>query len=162
LLNRILDKIVAEDAPLNRVGEPLAAVDTMLRRFDFYTLTRVSGHVAPKQGKFVPGEPIYLTFRRVAGAPLSTPVTLDANGNFLVYIPEDVYNLAIKADKFLQAVVPGVNTNQGNIPSQYNTMTINVQLLVGDVNGDNVVDDADLAAMRRAWLSTPNASANWN
>lgn len=160
LLDNILNNIVAENRNGSRVGEPLTSVEIIMRRFDFFTLTRVQGKVRPATGGFIPGEPIYLTFRS-DDAPVEIPVMLDANNNFEVMIPEGSYDLAIRADRFLRAVIPGVATTRGNIPSTNNPITIDVQLKIGDLNNDNVVDNRDQILIRNAW-GQQAFNPNWN
>jgi hypothetical protein len=153
VLGAIVDDIVTESAGRVPTGEPLKSVEAMLRRLDFFTTVFVSGTVTPQPGtKFVPGQPVMLTFKGTGGT-YDVPVTLGAGGTFKVYVPQDAYQLAVKADKFLRVVVQGVFTTQGNIPSLHNPMTIRVQLPAGDISGDNRVDNTDLILLRNAWGS---------
>lgn len=148
-----LNVLVADTTALNANGEPLAEVDDLLQRFGYYTLTRVSGHVQPaaNNGGFIPGEPMYVTFRSRTGSqvPFLLPVLLDAGGNFTVFVPEDNYDVRIKADRYLAKTVFIVNTLLGNVTLA--SGKINVSLLTGDVTGDNVVNNSDQIAVRNAW-----------
>ena len=163
LYQSLLDFIVANTTRDNPVGEPLAEVENLIQRFGYFTLSRIAGKVRPKpgQGQFVPGEPIYLTFRsRTFSQPdLTITTTLDAGNVFLVAVPADNYDVLIRTAKYLQKGVYGVDARNGGIA--LSTGRIDVQLTVGEIYFDNRIDTRDLLALRNAWLSTP-ASPNWN
>src|SRR5262249_36059473 len=55
ILARILNAATNPDIP---IGDPLPAVDAMLNRFAFFRRASVTGTVTPKQGAFIPGQPV--------------------------------------------------------------------------------------------------------
>ncbi|KAG8526073.1 uncharacterized protein KY384_000065 [Bacidia gigantensis] len=163
LLQSLLDFTVANTTSDNPVGEPLAEVENLIQRFGFFTLSRIAGRVQPKpgQGQFIPGEPIYITFRsRTFSQPtLTITTTLDSNNAFLIAVPADAYDVLIRTAKYLQKGVYNVDARNGGIA--LSTGRIDVQLTVGEIYFDNRIDTRDLIALRNAWMSTP-ASPNWN
>jgi hypothetical protein len=166
----ILDRIVADANNSGiPIGEPLPAVDAMLNRFAFFRRASVTGTVTPKQGAFIPGQPVTLTF---VGAQQSfvVPVLLDANHKFTVWLPPDLYELGVKADRFLQKKLDTlIDTGLGSIPTVNNPTTINLQLLVGDIAQHNQDNATDLIWLRNAFGSRASdpayggaPSPNWN
>jgi hypothetical protein len=170
LLNNILNNIVANTTSLNRSGEPLASIDAMMKRLDYFASVRISGKVTPQAGSaLIPGDPITLTFVG-SSQTITVPAIPDASGNFTVSLPVypvDNYILYAKADRFLRAKYPNlILVSEGNIPntnplSQNRNVIINIPLYAGELTGDNVINSADLIALRNAWFSTPS-SPNWN
>jgi hypothetical protein len=170
LLNSILNDIVANTTFLNRSGEPLASIDAMMKRLDYFASVRVSGRVTPQAGSaLIPGSPITLTFVG-SSQTITVPTIPDATGHFTVSLPVypvDNYTLYAKADRFLRAKFPSLLLiNEGNIPntnplSQNRNLVINIPLYAGELTGDNVINSTDMITLRNAWFSTPS-SPNWN
>jgi hypothetical protein len=100
-------------------------------------------------------QPITFEFRPADGSnPLTRTTVLDADGAFFFNdIPLGAYHLAIKGDRWLRRVIP---VNAGGDVSG-----VMAALLAGDINHDNVVDDADLELLRAAFGSRPG-DPNWN
>jgi len=153
LIQRILDVIIANTSRDNPVGDPLSEVENLISRFGYFTLSRIEGRVRPKpnQGLFIPGEPIYLTFRsRTNSQPILTLTTnLDANHAFRVAVPPDNYDVLIRTAKYLQKGVYGVDARNGSIP--LSSGRIDVQLTVGELFFDNRIDNRDLVVLRNHW-----------
>jgi alpha-tubulin suppressor-like RCC1 family protein len=69
-------------------------------------------------------------------------------------IPPGTYDVAVKGSKWLQRVIPDVNTNN-------NVLNLRVFLLTGDANDDNSVDVLDLDALIRAF-DKMEGDPGWN
>ena len=132
----------------------------MLRRFEYFTLTRVKGKVLPATGAFFANKLVTLNFDGGNGL-VAIETQLDANNEFNITIPADIYNLQVGTGRFLKKVLQSVSTNAGNIPSTNNNIVINISLLCGDINGDNRVNNRDLILLRNAFGAT-SASNRWN
>jgi hypothetical protein len=169
-INGILDNIVA-DAIRNGafVGEQIASVDAILSRLGFFLIPTVNGTI---KGMPLPNLPAYMQPRTLTNTAItmqfngvksqfSAPVLLDNTGRYTVYVPRDEYVVMAQADSFLQSKVqvPGnilgyVNTNIGT------TLNANALLHIGDVRGDNLINNNDLIALRNALNSTVS-STTW-
>jgi Dockerin type I domain/Bacterial protein of unknown function (DUF922) len=100
-------------------------------------------------------QPITFEFRPADGSsPFTRSTALNADGAFFFNdIPPGAYYLAIKGDRWLRRVIP-LHAN-GDVSG------VTAALLAGDINNDNVVDDADYQLLRAAFRSRPG-DANWN
>ena len=79
------------------------------------------------------------------GSNLTKTATLGANGAYtLTSVPPGTYNLAIKAGKWLQVVVP-VTITVGNVTG------VNASLKGGDADNNNIVDIADFGILVNAY-----------
>lgn len=121
--------------------------------------TNLSGHVT--LGDFV-GPVAGRQIRIEVRAPGTTTVldsyttTLDATGGFTVSTNRiGYYDVAIKSSHWLRAVVGNVAFGSGGANG------LNVSLVNGDINGDNVVSLSDFSALRTAFNSSPS-DPNWN
>jgi hypothetical protein len=101
-------------------------------------------------------QPITFTLRPTAGGQtFSRTVTPAANGTYtLANIPGANYTVHIKGMKWLAKNL-SVNCTSGDVSG------LNLTLLGGDANNDNIVDLEDLAAFIEAFDADPVA-ANWN
>ena len=100
---------------------------------------------------------VELQLREPGGGPVvaTYAVTLDAAGVFRLpdALPRGTWDLAVKAPGWLRRA--SINVSVPNLPGLSFTLT------PGDVNGDNVVDIADLALLLAAFgLSTPGADVD--
>lgn len=86
--------------------------------------------------------PITIELRRQGGGSEPTRVVfLDSDGSFRFEpVPAGTYDLAFRGPTWLRKVMAGVEIQGGEF-----TEVSPVVLLNGDANGDNVVDDSDLA-----------------
>jgi probable HAF family extracellular repeat protein len=84
-------------------------------------------------------------------------ITLSAGGSFsIVSSLVGTYDVAAKASHWLRKTIRNVVfTGNGYVGG------LSFSLINGDVNGDNVINLADLDAIAEAWHSTPGAK-NWN
>jgi Bacterial protein of unknown function (DUF922)/Dockerin type I domain len=100
-------------------------------------------------------QPITFEFRPADGSNAVTQtIALDADGAFFFNdIPLGAYHLAIKGDRWLRRVIP--------LHVDGDVSGVTATLLAGDINNDNVVDDADYQLLRAAFGSRPG-DANWN
>jgi len=82
------------------------------------------------------------------------PAQVDATGHFDLDVPfAGTYDIYVKASHWLKSKVVSFSLGDGDIGT--------LALINGDVNGDNVVDDLDQAALTAAFRSKPG-SPNWN
>ncbi len=97
---------------------------------------------------FVSGQTVTLQFRSTDGGTLQTQTaTLGAGGAFSVSnVPSGTYRLAIKGDKWLQAVTP-IDANAADVAN------VKATLLAGDGNNDNSVDSSDFTLLIGAFNS---------
>ena len=105
------------------------------------------------------GQPIVFTLTptgTTAGSVTTQTLTLAAaDGAFtLPNITPGTYTLGVKGSKWLRTDV-AVDTTAASVTG------LNVALLGGDINGDNVVSGADYLLLLKAYGSTP-AAAKWN
>src|SRR5262249_14165576 len=106
-------------------------------------------------------QPITFTFRPTVGAAFQRTVTLAADGAFTIAgLPSTTYNVAVKGAKWLQKVVPLDLTGS-------DVSGVDISLLAGDVDDNNVVDVNDLGLLANAFntvLGDPlwNAQADLN
>lgn len=161
LFTTLQNGILIETAARPGTGEPLAAVEVMLRRLDPFVQPRVYGTLTPDIGAFIPGEPVQLTFRYdynsltgTYGQAFTIPVFPNQTGAFSVNVPSNVYSLSIKTAKYLNRVFP--------VDTTLTTVNVGaVTMLVGDVSGDNRINLTDLILVRNA-LGTTSFSPLWN
>jgi hypothetical protein len=99
-------------------------------------------------------QPVNFEIRTSAGVNYDQTVTLGSDGSYeLDNVPVTTQSIAVKGQSWLQSVVP--LTVAGNMSG------VNVPLLAGDINGDNVVDLDDFSLLAQAFGSN-SISANWN
>ncbi|MCS6775912.1 MAG: dockerin type I domain-containing protein [Chloroherpetonaceae bacterium] len=100
--------------------------------------------------------PLTFEFLPLDGSGMFTrTVTPDASGNYIVKsIPRREYQVGIKGSKWLRRIV-SLDTRSGNVTG------LNVTLLAGDANDDNVVDVLDLDLLISSFDAT-EGDTNWN
>ena len=93
-------------------------------------------------------QPVTLEFRPVRGGTTQTfTTTLAGDGSFDVRgVYPDTYYLAVKGYKWLRSVVP---LTVGTTP----VSKVQIALLGGDANGNNVIDIADFGLLVNAYNS---------
>ena len=90
-------------------------------------------------------QPVTFQFRGTGANTFTRTQTLDTSGNFAFYdIPADTYQVAIKAAKWLQKVVP-VSDGGGT------AFGIAATLTNGDADNSNVIDIADFGILVNAY-----------
>jgi hypothetical protein len=146
------------------LGEPLAKVELMLRRFDAFTMTKVTGTVRAtdpnatpmlrKLGQYGLSIQVALRNNSVAEPILTFPLNLNANDAYTFSMPDGVFDVLIKAPGFLQRMVRANTSNSASA-------TVNVTLIPGDIDGDNQIGRADVALLHRALGSTAT-KRYWN
>jgi hypothetical protein len=98
---------------------------------------------------------VSLSFAPASGAAYTESATLDSNGSFsLTDVTPGQYTVHIKAPMWLQKDV-AIDTSKG-APAN-----VNVTLLSGDVNGDNMVNINDFEELVTAYGSS-SSSSNWD
>ena len=160
--NGLLDNL-ASDANGNRTGTPLGeqigTVDAVMSRLGFFLIPTVNGTVTGKplpnlpanqQPKSLANSVVQMQFNGLL-TQFSALVMLDANGAYTVYVPRDKYGLLVKTDSFLQSYVrvPGALVGVADTRSA-TVLNANAQLGIGDIIGDNKINNSDLIAVRNA------------
>ena len=162
------------------LGEPVANVEAIQNRLGYFLIPTVSGTVSGKpltnlpanaQPKSLANTAITMTFNGV-NSFFTAPVLLDAQSKFTVYVPKDRYTLFVKAPSFLQAraQAPGqvagvVDTSSSDSTVRTAIQNVTAPLIVGDVSGNNLIDNADLVLIRNAQgsrLTTPTWDARFD
>lgn len=117
----------------------------------------IAGRVTLEEDPGVP-VPVRFEFRPTNnGTPIVRTVFVGFEWTFgFADIPEGIYHVAAKADKWLQKVIRNVDTTNGN-----NALNLHFVLPIGDANNDNSIDVLDLDLLLQAFDSTP-ASSHWN
>ncbi|GBC97332.1 hypothetical protein HRbin16_03154 [bacterium HR16] len=84
----------------------------------------------------------------------SRTLNLDSSGNYAFATYPGTYDLAFKASHWLRTVVPNVSVSGSSV-------TVNVSLTNGDIDGDNEVTLFDFGQLVAAFGSMPG-DPNWN
>jgi glucose/arabinose dehydrogenase len=137
-----VDLKVGPDGALYVLQHDYNSADSKVYRIAY--ATAVSGRITLQDCPTVT-EPITLTFRPTTGTAFTRTPRAAPNGDFTVYgIPPNAYQVAIKANKFLQKVI-AVNTTGGDVAG------ITATLLGGDANNNNMVEVLDLDILIQAF-----------
>lgn len=98
--------------------------------------------------------PVMVEVRRKGSNTITSTVALQSDGSYsLTGINNGFYDIAFKASHWLQRTVNNVGV--------YEDTSLNVVLINGDVDGNNVIDAQDQDLLKKANGSTPD-SRKWN
>ena len=98
--------------------------------------------------------PVTVELRQGGNVVGSRTLNLDSSGNYAFATYPGTYDLAFKASHWLRTVVPNVSVSGSSV-------TVNVSLTNGDIDGDNEVTLFDFGGLVAAFGSVPGDS-NWN
>jgi len=98
--------------------------------------------------------PVTVELRQGGNVVGTRTLSLGADGNYAFTASPETYDLAFKARHWLRKVVPNVSASGSSV-------TVNVSLTNGDIDGDNEVTLFDFGALVSAFGSMPGDS-NWN
>lgn len=104
-----------------------------------YTTRSVSGRIVPSEYVGTAALSARFEIRAVGqSAPFATwPLVFASDGSFSVSCPDGEFVLALKFNSYLRRTIH-VDANTGNIPG------LVLDLLPGDLDGNNIVDDTDV------------------
>ncbi|GBC94655.1 hypothetical protein HRbin16_00439 [bacterium HR16] len=98
--------------------------------------------------------PVTVELRQGGNVVGSRTLNLDSSGNYAFAAYPGTYDLAFKASHWLRTVAPNVSVSGSSV-------TVNVSLTNGDIDGDNEVTLFDFGQLVAAFGSVPGDS-NWN
>lgn len=137
------------------VGFGLNAVTGRGEAFLLDTMVTVTGNVELRDfGGDVTQVPVAVELRQAGNVISTLTLSLDPSGNYAFAIYPGTYDIAFKASHWLRTVVPNVSVSGSSV-------TVNVSLTNGDIDGDNEVTLFDFGALVAAFGSEPGDD-NWN